>query len=99
MFQGFFKGGMFWKPRSGENCGNGYQFDLDGSLRYGRPKTGYDYFPYPPISGTISGILPIFNPAVWAGLYAPQPFGPGVGPSPVNLQWQVTINGLSKFDG
>ena len=95
--KGVFRGGMFWRPRGG--CRDGYLYDLDASERFVRPKTGIDYFPYPPICGMISGILPLFNERVWAGMYAKNAFGPGVGSRPANLQFQITVPGLTKFDG
>jgi len=85
---------MMWKPRSG--CADSYPLDLDGAERQVRFRTGVSPRPYPPIIGCVSGFLPQMNPAVWAGMYFKEPWGPGVTTVPVNLQWQITVPGLQK---
>lgn len=81
---------------------NGYPFDFDGSLSYVRPKTGRDYFPTVGGDGTIaqigavSGFMMQRDASVWAGMTARFPSGPGSTTNPLNLQWQITVPGLSK---
>lgn len=72
-----------------------YPLDLDGSLRYTRP-FGVDYFPYPTIIGSISGILREFDRFVWATGVAKTPYGPDVNRIPINYDYQVAIGGLTK---
>lgn len=38
-----------------------YPLNLDGSLRYTRPKTGIDIFPSPPMIRAIQGLMPQAN--------------------------------------
>lgn len=75
----------------------GTPYDLDGGERITRPKTGIDVFPNVPMIGMVSGFLRQFDPFVWAQMYGKNPFGPGVGSVPVNLQWQITVPGLTKY--
>lgn len=82
------------QPRSG--CRDNYPFDFDGGLRYARPKTGYDYFPYPPLIGMVSGFMALQDNFVYAQAYGKKASGPGSVSVPVNLQWQVTLPGLAK---
>lgn len=81
-----------WRPRSG----NGSPFDLDGSERFTRPKTGIDYFPYPPIVGMISGLMPQMDLFVWGQMYGKKAYGPGTMPI-VNIGYQASIPGLTKY--
>lgn len=91
----------FW-PIYGHNRQDRYPLDLDGSLRYTRPKTGYDYWPthsnYDNFQqlGYVSGFLPEMDTRVWSQLYGRWPSGPSVNPLPLNLQWQITVPGLTK---
>lgn len=82
-----------WAPRA---CG-GYPFDFDGSLRFTRPKTGIDYFPYPPRIGMVSGFMPQLDSWVWAQGYGKNAYGPGTTQPVVNLGYQVTVPGLNKY--
>lgn len=83
-------------------AGDHYPFDYDASLRYTRQKTGYDFFPVLDNAhtfqqlGCVSGLMPEQDILVWAQGYAKDPFGPIVSQLPANLQWQITIPGLSK---
>jgi len=89
-----------WFPRSG--AVDGYQYDLDGSLRYDRFKTGIDKFPWVGGDGTIAfigavnGLLPQNDVLVWAQATGKMPSGPGSTTEPINLQWQITVPGLYK---
>lgn len=82
---------------------NGYPFDLDGSLQYTRPKTGIDFFPWiggdgtVPQIGMVSGLMRQNDVAVWGQMTGKVPTGPGATTVPVNLQWQITVPGLSKL--
>lgn len=67
--------GAFIAPRAG--------LDLDGSLRFTRPATGYAIAPYPPVIGYIQGLLPMQDGLVIAGLYAKRPSGPWADPAEV----------------
>lgn len=97
------------KSRSG--AVDGYPYDLDASLRYTRFKTGIDRFPIQD-NGTVwtqlgrmnggegvSGLLPQQDHLVWAQGYGRYPSGPIVSALPENLNWQITVPGLSKMDG
>lgn len=81
---------------------DGYQFDLDGSLRYNRFATGVDYFPFVggdgvvPQIGAVSGIFPQMDVFIWQQMTGKIPFGPGSTTVPINLQYQITVPGLSK---
>lgn len=77
----------------------GYPFDLNGSLRYTRPKTGIDYFPSPSVIGMVSGLCPQQNAFVWEQAFGKKPSGPNVNEIPVNLQWQTIVPGLTKNGG
>jgi hypothetical protein len=81
-----------WSPRRG----NGYPFDFDGSERYTRPKTGIDFFPYPPIVGMLSGFMPQMDLFVWSQAYGKKAYGPGTAPI-VNLGYQAYVPGLTKY--
>lgn len=78
-----------------------YPLDLDGSLRYTRPKTGIDYWPAHDNAnnfqqlGTfmnggfgVSGIFPEQDPLVWAQGYGKDPSGPIVSALPTLAQTQ-----------
>lgn len=88
-----------WEPAREPN---GYPFDLDGSLRYGRPKTGIDKFPFIGGDGTVSqignvsGFLRQMDGRVWGQMTGKLPSGPGSTTYPINIAWQVTIPGLVK---
>lgn len=88
-----------WRPAKEPD---GYQFDLDGSLRYNRFATGIDYFPTIggdgtiPQIGAVSGFLRQFDVAVWAQATGKMPSGPFATTQPLNLQWQITVPGLVK---
>ena len=92
---------MGFHPRNG--AADGYPFDLDGSLRFVRPKTGIDKWPtHSNIDnfaklGLVSGFLPQLNGLVWAQAYGAIPFGPIMSAFPENLQWQITIPALNKY--
>lgn len=95
----------FWptighKSRAGKV--DNYPFDLDASERITRPKTGADKFPQPnnlnsmAKLGSMTPLLVQLDGAVYAQLYGRDPYGPIVSALPVNLQWQITIPGMSK---
>lgn len=81
---------------------NGYLFDLDASLRYTRPKTGIDRFPFVGGDGTVSqigwvsGFMPQMDARVWFQMTGRIPTGPGSTTFPVNLQYQAIVPGLGK---
>lgn len=81
---------------------NGYPFDFDGALRYARPKTGIDYFPWVggdgtiPQIGMVSGFMQQMDVSVWSQMTGKLPSGPGATTLPLNLQWQITPPGLVK---
>lgn len=89
-----------WQPRSGD--GDGYQYDLDASLRYNRFEQHTNYRPTVGGDGTIaqigavSGLLRQQDVFVWNQMFGKTPTGPGSTTQPVNLQWQITVPGLSK---
>lgn len=85
--------GYFVTPRKDAN---GYPFDLDASERWTRPHTGIDFYPYPYLIGCLSGFMPQYNRTNPSIGYAKSPFGPNITQLPVNLQWQITVPGLSK---
>ena len=81
-----------------------YPLDLDAALRYVRPKTGIDFFPSPIVAiqnnipaRFISGFLPQMNVEVWMQAFGKKAFGPGVNSTPLNLQAQITVPGLTKM--
>lgn len=90
-----------WTPRSAAH--DGYQYDLDGSLRYDRFKTGIDYFPWVggdgtiPQIGMVDGFLQQFDALVWSQMTGKVPSGPFATTQPINIQWQTTIPGLTKY--
>lgn len=84
-----------FKPRSGAS--DHYPFDLDGSERFTRFSNVSATHPFPPIIGMISGIAPLFDSLVMRDAIARPAFGPGSTTIPVNLQWQVTVPGLTKM--
>lgn len=84
-----------WKPRSprpGE-----YGLDLDAGERRTRFIDMRAPVVTPPMVGALSGFLPLFDirSIVYAGV-AKAGFGPGTTQYPVNLQWQVNVEGLDK---
>lgn len=92
---------MGFHPRSGAS--DGYPFDLDGSLRYVRPRTGIDLYPthsnidnFAKI-GFVSGFLPLMDAAVRSMAFGAVPYGPIMSQLPENLQWQIEIPGLNKY--
>jgi hypothetical protein len=88
-----------WVP---DYSATGYPLDLDGALRYSRPKTGIDYFPWVggdgtiPQIGMVSGFMRQMDVTVWAQATGKAPFGPASTTTPLNLQWQITPPGLIK---
>lgn len=89
------------------DCGPGhYPLDLNGSDRFTRPKTGYDFYPAHDNAdnfqqlGQVSGLMMQQDAIVWAQAWGKDPFGPIMGSItvPFNLQWQITVPGLSKQD-
>lgn len=88
-----------WRPAKEPD---GYPFDLDGSLRFPRLATGIDYFPWVGGDGTVaqigavSGFMQQMDARVWAQMTGKMPSGPGSTTYPINIQWQVTVPGLSK---
>lgn len=52
-----------------------YPYDLDGSLDFMRPATGYALMPFPPTIGYISGLLPLMNAQETAMMFGKTPFG------------------------
>lgn len=90
-----------WLPRSGKV--DGYQYDLDGALRYNRLKTGEDKWPWVggdgtiPFIGAVNGLMPQRDIFVWSQAMGKSPAGPGVTTQPINLQWQITVPGLYKL--
>jgi hypothetical protein len=79
-------------PRPGE-----YALDLDGSERFSRFIDMRAPVVTPDLPGAVGGLLPLFDirSMVYAA-YAKAGFGPGTTQYPVNLQWQVNIEGLDK---
>ena len=81
---------------------HGYPYDLDGAIRFARPATGVDYFPWVggdgtvPQIGMVSGFLRQMDMTVWGQMTGKLPFGPGSTTIPLNLQWQTTVPGLVK---
>ena len=71
-------------------------YDLDASLRYTRPKTGIDYFPFPnqPFN-VVSGILPLLDAFTYASAVGKTPFGPAID-TPVDGPLQQIIWQLAK---
>lgn len=91
-----------WTPRSGAH--DAYPYDLDGALRFTRPRTGQDYYPTIGGDGTIeqigmvSGFMGQMDSVVYQPMFTGKiPFGPGIMSTPINLQWQITVPGLTKF--
>ena len=91
---------MGFKPRNG--AADAYPFDLDGSMRFVRPKTGIDFYPSHINAdsfaklGLVSGFLPQQDIRVWSQGFGKMPSGPIVSALPENLQWQITVPGLNK---
>jgi len=92
---------MSFIPRS--NCRDNYPYDLDGSERITRQKTGQDVYFVPwngnnfQQLGCVSGLLPQLDSFVWGQAFGKIPSGPIVSALPVNLQWQINIPGMSKY--
>jgi hypothetical protein len=86
-----------WWPRPADPVSH-YALDLDASERHTRFGGGSDMFPHPPLTGALSGFLPMYDTTVWGMGYGKAPSGPGPGsqPPPVNLQWQMIIPGMQK---
>ncbi len=90
-----------WSPRSGKS--DGYQYDLDGSLRYDRFEEFAGYRPTVGGDGTVeqigsvSGFMRQRDIMVWDQMFGKTPTGPGSTTFPVNLQWQITVPGLTKM--
>lgn len=92
---------MGFHPRNGAS--DGYPYDLDGSLRFVRPRMGIDRYPtHSNIDnfaqlGMVSGFLPFMDSIIYAQAYGKVPYGPVMSQYPDNLQWQITIPGLNKY--
>lgn len=90
-----------FQARSG--AADGYPYDLDGALRFVRPRTGIDVFPSHNNAGSmaqlgqVSGLLPMQDARVWAQGFGRMPSGPIVSAIPDNLQWQISVPGLTKY--
>jgi hypothetical protein len=88
-------------PRNG--CSDGYPFDLDASLRYVRPRTGIDLYPtHSNVDnfaklGAVSGFLPEMDNLILGMAFGAIPYGPIMSQWPENLQWQMMIPGLNKY--
>lgn len=86
-----------WRPSVDPN---GYPFDLSAGDKRVRHVTGYDFFPWPSLCGAITSGMPQYFIGAMPGTgIAPSMWGPGTGALPVNLQWQTTIEGLTKVQG
>jgi hypothetical protein len=96
-----FLAAMAFQPRNG--AADGYMFDLDGSIRNVRLKTGIDKFPVPTNNGSfaqlgsMNPLVPLMNAFVYAQAYGKIASGPIASVLPENLQWQITIPGLNKY--
>lgn len=91
---------MAFQARSG--CSDGYLFDLDGSDRFTRPRTGIDQFPTHGAGdfaklGSLNALAPLNNAFVYGQMYGKIPYGPIMSAIPDNLQWQITLPGLTKY--
>lgn len=79
-----------------------YPYDLDASERVTRPKTGIDIFPQPNNYNSFAklGSMPVMyaqhDAWIWGQMWGKDPMGPLSSAMPVNLQWQITVPGLSK---
>lgn len=95
-------GSMGFHPRNGAS--DGYPFDLDASLRFVRPASGIDKFPSHNNSGSfaklgsMNAIAPLLD-TIWyaTSTFAKPSWGPIMSAFPDNLQWQVTIPGMNKY--
>jgi hypothetical protein len=99
----------FW-PVWGHNRQDKYPWDMDGAEKFTRPKTGYDYWGTHSNSdnyqqlGYVSGFMVEMDTRIWSSAFGHMPFGPSQGsmpqalgsPLPINLQWQITVPGLTK---
>jgi len=81
-----------WLPRK-----TSYPFNFDASLRYMRPKTGIDFFPYPYLIGALNPFWQMQDVFVYQGAFKVAPFGPGTTTQPRNLQNQLQVPGLNKY--
>jgi hypothetical protein len=88
---------MTWKSRGGRRSPDHYPLDLDASERFTRYGTGTAIHPFPPVIGSISGILGLFDSMVMRDAIARPVYGPGSTTLPVNYQWQITVPGLTKM--
>lgn len=90
-----------WKTRVPAR--DNYPLDLDGAERQTRfSPNGNGVFPYPYLIGNVSGFLPQFDAIVYEGMFRRMPWGPSTGEHiygtyPGNLQYQITVNGLEKY--
>jgi hypothetical protein len=84
-----------WLPRVSKP--GEYGLDLDAGERYTRFINMRAPVVTPDLPGLLSGFLPLFDirSMVYAAT-AKAGFGPGTTQYPVNLQWQVNIEGLDK---
>lgn len=85
---------------------DGYPLDLDGSLDYVRPATGWTLWPdcatYPNGYGigNVSGLMPQMDATVYAQMIARLPWGPSVGGVPADpsrYTYQAVLVGLPQI--
>lgn len=88
----------YWRPRQlGPNGDSPY--DTSGELRNTRPRTGIDIKPYPPIIGSITGILPLYDRSIMIGGVAKTAAGPGSGVAYTNGPQLAVFYQLPKQGG
>lgn len=88
------RNGQPFIPRSGPYN----NMDLDGSTRITREKTGRDFFPYPWITGTVSGFMPMQDNLSLSWAWGKNAFGPGVN-TPVSRPFDAQFPSLPKVSG
>jgi hypothetical protein len=83
----------------------GYPINMDAGEHFFRLKTGFDYFPFPPMIGAMQEFLPQFDMLIWHSMYRKAPVGPfldwqfGMAGLPVpvaNVQNQLAVPGMTK---
>jgi len=83
----------------------GYPLNFDAGEHFFRLKTGFDYFPFPPMIASIQEFLPQFDMLIWHSMYRKAPVGPfldwqpglsGLAVPVANVQNQVSVPGLGK---
>jgi len=55
---------------------NEYPYDLNGSLDYTRPQTGFSPFPYPLSIPHVEGLIPLFDTLQFSMMDGKLPYGP-----------------------